>query len=51
MKDNKHHYKNNSVAVYVVSSLKVHNTLFSVGKLRQNNSMGCFIGQKDQNVS
>ena len=33
MKDNKYHYKNNSAAVYVVSTLKVQNTLFSVGKL------------------
>ena len=35
-------YKNNSVTVYVGSSLKVHNPLFSVGKLRLNKLMQRF---------
>ena len=35
-------YKNNSATVYVGSSLKVHNRLFSVGKLRPNKLMQRF---------
>ena len=34
--------KNNSAAVYVGSTLKVHNPLFSVGKLSQNKLMQGF---------
>ena len=37
--------KNNSAAVYVQSTVKVHNPLFSVGKLLRN----VFIGQYNQN--
>ena len=35
-------YKNHRAAVYVGSSLKVHNPLFSVDKLRRNKLMGRF---------
>ena len=35
-------YKNHSAKVYVGSSLKVHNPLFSVGKLRRNKMMRRF---------
>ena len=35
-------HKNNSATVYVGSSLKVHNRLFSVGKLRPNKLMQRF---------
>ena len=34
--------KNNSAAVYVESTLKVHNPLFSVGKLLRNKLMQRF---------
>ena len=34
--------KNNSAAVYVGSTLKVHNPLFSVGKLLRNKLMQRF---------
>ena len=36
------HDKNNNAAVYVGSTLKVHNPLFSVGKLLRNKLMQCF---------
>ena len=35
-------YKNNGAVVYVGSSLKLHNPLFSFGKLRQNKLMQRF---------
>ena len=42
--------KNNSAGVYVGSTLKVHNPLFSVGKLLWNKLMQRFnIGQYNQN--
>ena len=43
MKGNKHQiYKKNCAVIYVGSSLKVHNPLFSVGKLWRNKLMGRF---------
>ena len=43
--------KNNSAAVYVQSKVKVHNPLFSVGKLLRNKLMqrSNIIGQYNQN--
>ena len=42
--------KNNSAAVYVASTVKVHNPLFSVGKLLRNKlKCNVFIGQYNQN--
>ena len=36
-------YRNNGAVVYVGSSLKLHNPLFSFGKLRQNKLMQTFL--------
>ena len=43
--------KNNSAAVYVGRTVKVHNPLFSVGKLLRNNERNVFISQYNQNDS
>ena len=43
MKSGKHQYhKNSSAAVYVGSTVKVHNPLFSVGRLLRNKLMQRF---------